>query len=104
MSRLPSTADVRPMDDVIQDCRKLLIGKLPGNRMVAATWGAFCEASEIYRFAQGVIDENPWQDHFRWTHMGQHYAAARMIRKIADALGVPTMVPESEWTGPEVED
>lgn len=82
----------RPIEDVIEDCQKIFISKLPGNRMVAAGWAAFCQAHELYVHAQQVIDGANHSDRFLWQHLGQHYAAATVIRKIADGLGVDNVV------------
>lgn len=89
MDRFPVA---RPIEDVVADCRKIFISKLPGNKMVGAAWGAFCEAHELYDFAQRVIDnKKAHSDLYLWQHFGQHYAAAKVIRAVADGLGVPNV-------------
>ena len=92
----PSTADVRPIEDVILDLQKLLIGKLPTtNKMTLAAWGTFVEAANIHRFALLVIEdrENP---RFPDKEFGEKYAADRILRKLADNLGVPNMKYEED--------
>ena len=105
--RLPSTADVRPIDEVIEECRKIFIAKLPGNKFVAAAWAAFCEAHREYEFSKGIVEEDPlarsFSDTYLWLHHGKYQAYAGIIRKIADGLGVDNMKPRSEWRGPLVQ-
>lgn len=93
----------RPIEDVVADCRKIFISKLPGNKMVGAAWGAFCEARELYDFAQQVIDDKKaHSDLYLWQHFGQHYAAAKVIRAIADGLGVENVVWREASNAPSV--
>lgn len=103
VERLPSVADVRPIADVIADCQKVFISRLPGNKFVHAGWAAFCEAWEEYDFADKIIQQETASDTFLWIQHGRHQMAASVIRKIADGLGVPNMKPESEWSGPPVQ-
>lgn len=107
-NRLPSTADVRPIEDVIEDCKKIFIAKLPGNKFVHAGWAAFCEAWREYEFSKGIVlkDElaKSHSDSYLWLHHGKYQAYAGILRKIADGLGVDNMKPKNEWTGPEVDD
>lgn len=83
---------MRPLADVTADCRKIMMGKLPGNRMVKATWAALCEASSIARESEVLIDDDHVSDRERRIMIGERYAAARIVRKIADALGVPNVI------------
>lgn len=90
-----STADVRPVGDVLKDLRNIMVRKLPGGPDVCAAWSALCEAGELFSDAvaslaeinaMGKIDE--LDERRRSRHYGQKYAAAVIIRKIADAYGV----------------
>lgn len=78
----------RPIEDVVEDCQKIFISKLPGNKMVAAGWAAFCEAWREYEFAQNVIDGEKSSEIYLWLNHGRHQMAASIIRRIADGLGV----------------
>lgn len=82
----------RPLEDVIADCQKIFISKLPGNKMVAAAWAAFCHAWQEYDFAQQVIDRDEASGTYLWLNHGRHQAYAGVIRKIADGLGVENVV------------
>lgn len=87
----PETMMVRDIGEVFEDCRAVVFKKMPGtNRMVHATWAALVEAHNMYNFAHGVITEDgkDLSDRYVWIRHGEHYAAAMVIRKIADALGV----------------
>lgn len=89
---------VRPLDDVIRDCNTIMIPKLPGDRMIAATWAALCEGSRLWKEARATFDDPDMQGpgtlFHRHNQAGQSYAAATIVRKIADALGVPNTVED----------
>lgn len=96
----------RPIEDVVADCHKIFISKLPGNRMVGAAWGAFCEAWREYEFAKGIITTeeiaNRHSDTYLWLHHGKYQAYAGVIRKIADGLGVENVVWREASNAPSV--
>lgn len=86
----------RPIEDVVEDCQKIFISKLPGNKMVAAGWAAFCCAWREYEFSKGVVETeeiaNRHSDTYVWLHHGKYQANASVIRAIADGLGVENVV------------
>lgn len=84
------TADVRPIPEVVEECRAWFIRLLPGSKMLRTSWGAFCEAAELWRFANEELaeisdDEPPYR---KWMAHGEMYAAAKVIRVVADGIGV----------------
>lgn len=86
-----TAADVRPIADVIADCRKVIVRRLPGNRMVQATWSALNRAAEAVDMARSALD-SPHEEGdrlYRATCAGEHYVGAMVVRGIADALDVP---------------
>lgn len=85
----------RPIEDVVADCQKIFISKLPGNRMVGAAWGAFCEAWREYEFCLSVIEDERNEkrsDYYLWMHHGRLSMCMAVIHKIADGLGVENVV------------
>jgi hypothetical protein len=86
----PYTMRVKDIGELVPELHRLIMGKLPGGPVVSALWGAFCEASREYKEAHDEIEqcaggELPTQ---LWRAHGQQYTAAKVIRKIADGLGV----------------
>lgn len=85
----PYTMVVKEIPELVDELNKLIMPKLPGGPDRQTVWGILCEASRIYSFAHGVItDEKDHSDPFVWKHHGEHYAAAMIISKIADGMGV----------------
>lgn len=102
--RVYSTADVRPIGDVVADLNKVIVGKLGHKKQdpyVLATWSAVCESAREYKFAEGEIEElkvlcgqDALTDTRLWLAHGRHQMCSRIIRAIADDLGVPNMKEE----------
>lgn len=97
-----STADVRPIEDVVKDCQAVLVKKLPGNRQTMAAWTSINECARIISFAGLVLAEEeekdrregePW-GYRTWLHIGEKQAATAIARRIADELKVPNMFSE----------
>jgi hypothetical protein len=93
-----STADVRPIEEVVKDCRAALMKKLPAtNRQTLAAWTAVNECARIISFADLVLTEEedqPGSFDRRWVHIGEKQAASAIARRIADELKVPNMFSE----------
>lgn len=86
-----STADVRPIGDVIHDLRRLLVSQLAGAKTppaVMAAWSTVNQCAELVRAADDFDDESPADMRYRAVKAGEHYAAATILRKVADAFGV----------------
>jgi hypothetical protein len=85
-----STADVRPIPEVIDECRAFFVRLLPGSRMLRTSWSAFCEAAESWRSAEQEVAEmeDGEPGYRRWMAHGEMYTAAKVIRRIADGVGV----------------
>ena len=89
-----STADVRPIEDVIEDLRDLLVKGLP--RKTLASWGTLGECESIIAEADWFFrdreegDQQP-SELSTWIAHGKKYAAMRIIRKLADNHGVPNI-------------
>lgn len=93
MSRRVSTADVRPVTEMIPELRGLMLAKLPGDSDVRAAWAALCEAVNLYDDALSMLldiapDAKGLDRMRRFQYEGQRYAAAKVIRSMADAYGV----------------
>lgn len=85
----PYTMRVKEIPELVEELNKVIMPKLPGGRERGTVWGVLCEAARIYSFADGVItEEEAKSDSFVWKAHGEHYAAATVIRKIADGMGV----------------
>lgn len=93
----PYTMRVKEIPELVDELNKLIMPKLPGGRERKAVWGVLCRASEMYSMAHKVITEHAEgtepPDSFTWTTRGEHYAAAMIIRKIADEMGVDNFKP-----------
>lgn len=84
-----STADVRDIGEVVDDLRKLVVRKLPGtNKMTNAVWACLNEAAEMISFSKGVLTEDNLSDYRRWMAHGEIQACSRIIRDMAEQLGV----------------
>jgi hypothetical protein len=101
----PTTMVVKDIGELVDELNKLIMPKLPGGRERQTVWGVLCEASEIYSFAMGMLkDHDSGEDVLAsWTVMKSHgeiYAASKVIRKIADGMGVSNFklreVPNAE--------
>lgn len=87
----PYTMVIKEIPELITELNSLIVKKLPGGRPIATVWGVLCQAAELYRFNHGIItdeDEKARSEAFLWKAYGEHYAAAMIIRKIADGMGV----------------
>lgn len=94
----PATMVVREPEEIIEELRKMIVSKLPGNRERKAVWTTVNEAWRIISFAKIVLDEEkekgrPSSDHpalsnRTWEYHGQVYAATCIIRRVADEMGV----------------
>lgn len=88
----PYTMVVKEVPELVDELNKLIMPKLPGGRERKTVWGVLCQASEMYSMAHRVVIEHAEgtepPDSFIWTKHGEHYAAAMIIRKIADGMGV----------------
>lgn len=89
--RRVSTADVRPIEEVVKDLRKLLVAKLPTqdpDRFVAWSILGECQQHLLNDHERRDTSTDPASRSFRMKRAGEHYVAASIIRKIADAYGV----------------
>ncbi len=88
----PYTMVVKDIPELVEELNKLIMPKLPGGKERGTVWGVLCRASEMYSMAHKVVIEHAEgtepPDSFIWTKHGEHYAAAMIIRKIADEMGV----------------
>jgi hypothetical protein len=87
----PYTMVIKEIPELVDELNKLIMPKLPGGRERQTVWGVLCEASRLYSFNHSIItdeEEKATSDSFLWKAHGEHYAAAMLIRKIADGLGV----------------
>lgn len=108
----PYTMAVKDIKELADECRKAIHAKLPGtNKMTHAALNALGQAWEIYSMAHKVVVEHAEgtdpPDSFIWIKHGEHYAAAMIIRKIADGLGISNFklreVPLEQPTVPGAE-
>lgn len=87
-----STADVKPIEDVVAECRVWFLAKLPGNRDRAALWSAFGEAYRVFAEGRAMVEEFGGDDRYeryrRFQAHGEVYAATKVIRAIAEGIGV----------------
>jgi hypothetical protein len=86
---MTSTADVRSIADVVAELRRILVCELRGAKTHPghmAAWLVVSEASGMVWQARDIDDDTPAM--VRATYAGEHYAAATIIRKVADAYGV----------------
>lgn len=88
-----STADVRPVEDVIDELRKLLVKKLPGSQAIHAAWGTVNRAAELIKMAKAIINEDEPTPTRRHEQYGQIYAATTIVREVADAFRVSNFKP-----------
>lgn len=94
-----STADVRPIGEVVDELRKLLARRLPGNRTTMAAWTAVNEAARIFEHARFCLAEeekypkerHPVLSNRVWEYHGHAYAATTIIRRVADEMGVANL-------------
>lgn len=92
--RVGTVADVRPILDVIKDVRAALVRELPGDAMVMGCWTTINECARIIDEADAFLEgkELGASDSLNWAIFkahGENHAAHRLVRRLADALGVP---------------
>lgn len=99
-----STADVREIEEVIEELRQLLVKKLPGSQSVRAAWATVNECGRMVEFGKQKLErmaENPGEDeltkatrrHFLFMAHGEIYAATTIARKVADEFKVSNFKP-----------
>ena len=85
----PTREVIKDIPELIAELNKLIMPKLPGGRPVQTVWGVLCEASRARTEAMSFLeDEEDGLNNRVWKLYGEIQVADRIIRKIADGMGV----------------